>query len=113
MARALMLVAANATDENRIDEFNEWYGKHVQELLALDGMVSATRWEASPHTLIPGLDAIAGRRFLALYEIECEDIEAMRDLINRTSSDRSHSETLELDPLPITLLFEHRGACQA
>lgn len=68
-------------------------------------MVSATRWEAATHALIPGLTAIEGRRFLALYEIECEDVQAMRDQINRTSSDRTHSETLELDPLPITLIF--------
>ena len=109
MAQALMLVASSATDESRIEEFHAWYALHVQELLALPGMVSATRWEASAHQLIPGLDSIDGRRFLALYEIECDDVEAMRDRINATSGDRTHSETLELDPLPVTLLFERRG----
>jgi hypothetical protein len=108
--RALMLVASNVTDEDRVDEFNEWYDRHVQELLQLEGIVSATRWEVSEHELIPGLDSIDGRRFLALYEIECDDLEAMRDRIDRTSGDRSHSETLELDPLPVTLLFEHRSS---
>ncbi|MBW2448147.1 MAG: hypothetical protein JRG83_19805 [Deltaproteobacteria bacterium] len=110
MTRALMLVASSATDEDRVDEFNEWYDRHVQELLQLEGIVSATRWEASEHALIPGLDSIDGRRFLALYEIECDDLEALRDRISRTSADRSHSDTLELDPLPVTLLFEHRGS---
>jgi hypothetical protein len=33
----------------------------------------------------------------------------MRDRINRTSSERTHSELLELDPLPVTLLFEQLG----
>ncbi len=113
MARALMLVASNATDESRIDEFNSWYEEHVQEILQLEGMISASRWEASAFPLIPGLTAIEGRRFLALYEIECEDVEAMRDLINRTSADRTHSDTLELDPLPITLIFENRGEWKA
>ena len=113
MPRALMLVASNATDESRVDEFNTWYEEHIQELLQLDGMVSATRWEAATHALIPGLTAIEGRRFLALYEIECENVQTMRDQINRTSSDRTHSETLELDPLPITLIFEHRGEWKA
>lgn len=110
MARALMLVASSATDEQRIDEFNDWYALHVQELLQLEGIVCATRWQVSAHQLIPGLDSIEGRRFLALYEIECDDLEAVRDRINRTSGDRTHSDTLELDPLPVTLLFEHMGS---
>ena len=109
MPRALMLVASNSTDESRIDDFHAWYDLHIQELLALPGMISATRWEASVHQLIPGLDSIDGRRFLALYQIECDDVEAMRDHINKTSGDRTHSESLELDPLPVTLLFEQRG----
>ena len=109
MPRALMLVAANATDESRIDEFNEWYALHVQELLEVEGIVSATRWEASPHQMLPHADGVAGRRFLALYEIECDDVAAVRDRILATSPGRTHSETLELDPLPVTLLFEHLG----
>lgn len=109
MARALMLVASSPTDPERVDEFNAWYEMHVQELLALDGIIRATRWEAAAHQLIPGLDSIDGRRFLALYEIECDDVEAMRDRINRTSGDRTHSDLLQLDPLPVTLLFEHLG----
>lgn len=109
MARALMLVASNVTDPDRRDEFEDWYAQHVQELLSIDGIVSATRWEASRHALIPGLDSIEGRPFLALYEIECDDVAAIRDQISATSGDRTHSDTLELDPLPITLLFEHRG----
>ena len=109
MPRALMLVASSTTDPDRIDAFHEWYALHVQELLSLEGIQKATRWEASAHQLIPGLDSIDGRRFLALYEIECDDVEAMRDRINRTSGERTHSDLLELDPLPVTLLFEHLG----
>ena len=113
MPRALMLVASSATDPTRNDEFNAWYEQHVQELLQLEGIVSATRWEASEHAIIPGLDTIEGRRFLALYEIECDDVKVMRDRINSTSGDRTHSDLLELDPLPITMLFEHRGEWRA
>ena len=113
MPRALMLVAANATDTDRVEEFNAWYEDHVQELLSLEGIVSASRWQASPHALIPGLDSIDGRTFLALYQIECDDLKAMRDRINRTSGERTHSDTLELSPLPITLLFEHLGEWKA
>ena len=113
MTRALMLVASSSTDPDRTDDFNTWYALHVRELLEVEGIVSATRWEASPHQLLPGTNGIEGRRFLALYEIECDDVQAVRDRINRTSSERTHSELLELDPLPITLLFEHLGKWKA
>jgi len=113
MPRAMMLVASNSTDKNRIDDFNEWYALHVQELLSLDGIVSATRWEPSPHQLMPGMDGIDGRGFLALYEIECDDLEAVRNQIRDSSPKRSHSELLELDPLPITILLENLGEWHA
>ena len=58
MPRALMLVASNATDPDRVDAFHEWYEEHVQELLRLEGIVRATRWEASAHQLLPGVDSI-------------------------------------------------------
>jgi hypothetical protein len=109
MPKALMLVASRPTDSDRIDEFNTWYEEHVQELLGLDGITSATRWEASAHQMIPGMDGIDGRRFLALYEIECDDVKAVRNEINSSSPNRSHSDLLEMDPLPITVLFEHLG----
>ena len=109
MPKALMLVASRPTDTDRIADFNHWYEMHVKELLALDGIKSATRWEASDHQMIPGTDGIDGRRFLALYEIECDDVKAMRNEINSSSPRRSHSDLLEMDPLPITVLFEHLG----
>ncbi|MHA7840056.1 MAG: hypothetical protein ACX98W_21540 [bacterium] len=109
MPRALMLVASSSRDETRLEEFNAWYARHVEELLQLEGIVSATRWQASPHQLLPGADGIGGRRFLALYEIECDDLEAMRDRIRATSGDRTHGDLLEIDPLPLTLLFESLG----
>ena len=30
------------------DEFNEWYDAHVQEILAVDGWVAATRYRIAP-----------------------------------------------------------------
>jgi hypothetical protein len=109
----MMLVASNSTDFERIDDFNEWYALHVQELLSLDGIRSATRWEPSPHQLVPGTTGIDGRRFLALYEIECDDVEVVRNQIRDSSPERSHSELLELDPLPITILLENLGEWSA
>ncbi len=113
MARALMLVASNSNDAHRIGEFNDWYSLHIQELLQVEGIISATRWQASPHQLLPDGIGIEGRPFLALYEIECDDVEAVRDRVRDSSNDRTHSDLLELEPLPITLFFEHVGEWKA
>lgn len=109
MAKAIMLVASNSTDADRIDDYHAWYEDHVKELLELDGIVRATRWAVSPHTMIPGLDTIDGRRFVALYELECDDLEAMRNRIVESSPDRSHSDLLEMNPPPLTVLLEPLG----
>ena len=110
MARAMMLVASNVTDPERVDEFHAWYANHVDELLSLEGIVSATRWAVSPHAMLPGISDLDGRSFLALYEIECDDLERMRDRIVASSPERTHGDTLEMSPPPITLLFEFLGA---
>jgi hypothetical protein len=49
------------------DEFNEWYDAHVQEILAVDGWVAATRYRIAPEV---GADESGGYRFLSLYELD-------------------------------------------
>ena len=103
--RGLMLVFANATSDAEVDEFNSWYDDtHLPELLAVPGIVAATRYQLSADQMVEA-DPL-GRRFLALYEIEATDLKTVRDTILATSSDRTHSATLELDPLPITMILE-------
>jgi len=109
----MMLVASNTTDADEVEAFNAWYEAHVKELLSVEGIVSATRWAVSPTTMIPGLDSIDGRRFVALYEIECDDLEQMRNRIVESSPDRSHSDLLEMTPPPLTVLLEHLGEWRA
>jgi hypothetical protein len=44
MERGLMLVFSNPTSPDVVDEFNQWYSEtHVHELLAVAGVVGATR----------------------------------------------------------------------
>jgi hypothetical protein len=49
------------------DEFNEWYDAHVQEILAVDGWVAATRYRIAAEV---GADESGGYRFLSLYELD-------------------------------------------
>ena len=109
MERGLMLVFSNPTSPGVVDEFNRWYDEtHVHELLEVAGVVGATRYELDADQMLPGDDAM-GRRFLAAYEIEAEDLKAVRDAVRATSGDRSHSPALELDPLPKLMIFRQLG----
>lgn len=106
MERGLMLVFSNVTDASRVREFNRWYDEvHVREVLQVPGVVAATRYELDEDQMMPGDDGF-GRRFLVVYELEAEDLKAVRDAIRATSSRRSHSELLELDPLPALAIFK-------
>lgn len=68
MERWLVTIETNCTDPSWEKEFSEWYdGTHVPDVLSTPGVVRATRYE-NPS---PG----EGRgKYLALYEIETEDI---------------------------------------
>ncbi|MET0728667.1 MAG: hypothetical protein ABWZ76_10270 [Acidimicrobiales bacterium] len=46
MTDAILAVYANPADPTREDEFNAWYTDvHIPEVLALDGVVGATRYQ--------------------------------------------------------------------
>jgi hypothetical protein len=59
------------------DEFNEWYDAHVQEILAVDGWVAATRYRIAPEV---GADESGGYRFLSLYELDIPPEQAVANL---------------------------------
>ena len=109
LERGLMMVFSNASSPEQVAEFNRWYDEiHLKEVLGVPGVVAASRYELDDAQMMPGEDGF-GRRFLAMYEIEAEDLETVRDLIRATSSDRTHSETLELDPLPAMAIYRSLG----
>jgi len=66
-----MVVLTNAKD-GRDDEFNDWYSnRHIQDILAIDGFVSAERFRlaASQRGTTP-----SPYKYLALYQIETSDL---------------------------------------
>ncbi|MFC1948557.1 hypothetical protein ACFLW0_00045 [Chloroflexota bacterium] len=70
MEKHILVVGLNCSDPAKEDEFNEWYNTiHLPDVLETPGFVRATRWE---HTDPKEGDA----KFLALYDIETEDIQA-------------------------------------
>lgn len=59
------------------DEFNVWYDAHVQEILAVDGWVAATRYRVDA---VVGADQSGGYRYLSLYELDVPPAEAVANL---------------------------------
>ena len=107
--KGILMVFSNATSDEAVPDFNRWYDDtHIRELLEVSGVVAATRFELDEAQMMPGENGF-GKRFLAVYEIEAEDLGIVRDAVRATSGDRSHSPTLELDPLPAMAIFRQLG----
>ena len=70
MAKWVLLVQTDCTDAAQVKEFNQWYDTiHIPDILEAPGFVSASRYE------IPS-PAEGQGRFLAIYEIESDDVQA-------------------------------------
>ena len=80
MAKWIMAVTTNCTDMSREAEFHKWYdGTHLPDILETPGFVRATRYENAE----PGEGEA---RFLAVYEIETDDIQRVI---------KAHNENME------------------
>lgn len=72
MQRYKFVVMSNPT-EGRDEEYNDWYQNiHLPELLKLDGIVSAQRFQQARN-----LREGDSYRYLAIYEIETDDVDAV------------------------------------
>jgi hypothetical protein len=72
MARFKLVVLANPTD-GREEEFNEWYSNiHLADIVAVPGFRSAQRFK-----LKEPMGFEHRQRYLAIYEMECDDPQAV------------------------------------
>jgi hypothetical protein len=72
MTRYTFVVLTNAV-EGKDDEFNRWYtNEHLKDVLELPGFVGAQRFRFVPYRE----GASAPHRYLALYDVETDDLEA-------------------------------------
>ena len=83
----------------REDEFNEWYDNvHIPELLAVPGMVSATRYalhEAAIYHVKGGV--VPEHKYMCVYELEGDVDEIMGKIRQRVASGELHmSDSLDL-----------------
>ena len=77
MPRYTMLISTSPVD-GREGDYNDWYdGRHLGDVLSLEGFVSAQRFrlaEVEPAQKAP-------HRYLAIYEVEAPSVEAAGKLL--------------------------------
>jgi hypothetical protein len=97
MAKGIIYVETYPSSPDREQEYNDWYDNvHLPELVALDGIVAARR-----------LRPVNGEGpYVALYEIEGDDLQAVLDNMGANASKLHMSDALSLDPPPIPRLLE-------
>lgn len=88
-------IALSNPVQGREDEYNEWYdAKHVPECLAVPGFKSGQRFELSA-----SIGGEPAQRYLALYELEGDDPQAILDQLQATRDDRTQSGVFDRSSL--------------
>jgi hypothetical protein len=96
--RALLMAFTNPV-AGREAEYHRWYDhEHLPDVLKVDGVVSARRYEFVP--IFPGPAPIG--RFLAVYEVE-GDLQAVVDRIRQNASSLHISDAK--DDKSVTWMF--------
>jgi hypothetical protein len=97
--------------EGREDEYNEWYSDvHIQEVVDIPGFISAQRFALSPSQMGGQCDY----RYLALYEIEADDVKTALDNLKAARPNLRMSDALDRNVgawafTPITDKLEQGG----
>ena len=82
MAHYQYVVLTNAV-AGREDEYNEWYSKtHIREVCQIPGFKAATRYKIVPRD---GTKAPLKHEYMALYEIDTQDVNATLAELGRRS----------------------------
>jgi len=109
MPKGIFLALANPTSDDVDREFNQWYDDvHMREVLALPGVTSARRFKLADTQIMPGDDA-AGRRYLAVYEVEVDDWADFAAANQHGFAEGKitvNTDLLQLDPMVMTMVFE-------
>jgi hypothetical protein len=87
----------------REDEFNRWYDdSHLPEVLQVPGFVAGRRYALTR----PG--SADGSRFLAIYEIETEDLAATLAALGAAAPTMTVSDAMD-QPATLTEIYEVLG----
>jgi hypothetical protein len=91
MAKHVLLVFSNPT-EGAEDEYNRWYNDvHLPEVVQTDGFVSAQRFR-----LDDGAAGVVEQRYLAVYEVEGDDVELAKKSLDQAAGSYNMSRAIDL-----------------
>ncbi|UCC16061.1 MAG: hypothetical protein JSU58_06710 [Dehalococcoidales bacterium] len=83
MGKYMLVVGMKVADPVNEAEFNDWYNNiHFPDVLETPNFERATRWENTEPRL-------ADAKYLALYEIETDDIQAAMKGLDETIAEKS------------------------
>jgi hypothetical protein len=106
--KAVLVVLSEPSSNDREDEYNDWYDEvHLGEVCQIPGITGAKRYVRSSTQLDPS-GSLGAERYLALYEIDSNDLATVaRELNERAVDGRfTMNDALRFDPPPVTSLYE-------
>src|SRR5256885_4360952 len=103
MVKGILVVETRPSSPEQAAEYHAFYEKHLQELVAVDGFVSARRFEPFGHD----------GPYIAIYEIEADELgDARSNLAEALKAGTvSNSPTVQQDPPPTVRYFREIAAC--
>jgi hypothetical protein len=79
MTRGVQIALTNVLDPEREAEFDRWYDDvHIPATLRLPGFVRARRFRLAEEQTAPHLAEPLGFRYLVIYEVDVDQIPAVR-----------------------------------
>ena len=96
MAKAMFLVWASPVDEASDGEFNAWYdGTHVPQVrAAIPGITAVHRYRVAD---LPAVGAAPAHRYLAVYELDTDDVASAMAALGAASADGRIEMTTTMD----------------
>jgi hypothetical protein len=107
MAKGILVVESNPTTPEQEAEYNDWYSNtHLGEVCAIPGIVSARRYKV--HGDGGPLADPSRRQYLAIYELEADDLGQTFDELGKRAADGGiqMSDALQMTPPPVVTVLE-------
>jgi hypothetical protein len=109
MERGILYAITRPSSPEREGEYHRWYNEqHLADILTCDGYRLARRYEAvGTPVLGQGVEPTTDEGFVAIYEIEAEDLSAaVENMLSQVQSGAIPlSDALGTDPPPQMILF--------
>lgn len=99
MAKGMYIAFTHPRDDESEEEMNRWYSNHhLPEILALDGVRSATRYRSTEDD--------PTHRYMAAYTLEGDDLDEIVARIHADAPNRTPTSAIRTDPGSQFRLFD-------